>query len=208
MKEYALIGSPGCGSAIIELALTVCKAPYRVENIPFMAAGEGRDRLLALNPTGQVPTLILPDGYPMTESAAMILLLAERFPNGKLAPSPESTERAAYLRWLIYVVASIYSTFTLGDFPERFVEAEEHRKAFRKKIVEHRVQLWDVLEKTAHGPFFLASGRSAIDLYIAVMLYWHPGKKVYDARVPKLSAIANEVAKDEALATILRAHFG
>jgi GST-like protein len=207
MEEYALIGSQGCGSAIVELALAACKTPYRVENLPFLEPGEGRDRLLAINPTGQVPALILPDGYAMTESAAMILLLQERFPNARLAPEPGSPERPAFLRWLVYLVASIYSTFTLGDFPERWVEAEEHRKPFRRKILDHRVKLWDAVEKEAQGPFFLPSGRSAIDFYIAVMLYWHPGKKVYDTRLPKLTAISREVAKDESAAAILRAHF-
>ncbi len=34
----------------------------------------------SLNPLGQVPTLVLPDGRVMTESAAIILHLADQAP--------------------------------------------------------------------------------------------------------------------------------
>jgi glutathione S-transferase len=40
---------------------------------------------LALKPKGRVPTLII-DGTPYTESAAMLMILAERHPDAHFAP--------------------------------------------------------------------------------------------------------------------------
>ena len=44
----------------------------------------------------------------MTESAAIALYLADKYPQAELAPAPNAPERAAYLRWLVYLAANIY----------------------------------------------------------------------------------------------------
>ena len=60
------------------------------------------------DPVGQVPTLLLPDGQVMTESAAMTLHLADLSGRDDLVPGPAAAERAAFLRWLVFLVANIY----------------------------------------------------------------------------------------------------
>ncbi|WP_410293218.1 glutathione S-transferase N-terminal domain-containing protein [Klebsiella pneumoniae] len=54
----------------------------------FDAPGPNRNRILALNPLGQIPVLVLADGQVMTESAAIALHLAETHPGAGLAPPP------------------------------------------------------------------------------------------------------------------------
>ena len=41
-----LIGSPGCGSAIVEMALALLGLPHVLEDLPYREPGPGRDRLL------------------------------------------------------------------------------------------------------------------------------------------------------------------
>ena len=48
----------------------------------------GADFLHRLNPRAEVPALVLPDKSVMTESAAILIYLAERFPRAGLAPPP------------------------------------------------------------------------------------------------------------------------
>ena len=71
MSNYRLIASKSTGSMIVEAALALGRLPYDVEMIPYGEPGPERERLLSLNPLGQVPTLLLPDGHVMTESAAI-----------------------------------------------------------------------------------------------------------------------------------------
>ena len=120
MKTYELIGSAGCGSAIVEMALALANVPYTLEDVPYLKPGPQRDRLLRLNPLGQVPTLVTPDGEVMTESAAMILHLHDVAPQAGLAPLPDQPERARFLNLLIRLVAAIYPTFTYGDNPPQW----------------------------------------------------------------------------------------
>lgn len=205
MGHYQLIASQGCGSAIVEMALELCGISYRVEILPYLEPGPGRDRLLALNPTGQVPVLTLPDGAVMTESAAIILHLADRFPDAALAPPPEDPERPLFLRWLLFLVAQIYPTFNYGDDPARWLgDMAAAADRLRASTDEHRLSLWQVMEDAAAAtPWFIGEHMTAIDIYLAVMRHWRPGPAVFDARFPKLAGAALAVGRDPRLAAVL-----
>ncbi|MES2896831.1 MAG: glutathione S-transferase family protein [Pseudomonadota bacterium] len=56
------------------------------------------DEFLALNPAGQVPTVVLADGRPLAQSNAIILHLAE---GSDLIPS-DAYERARMLEWMFW----------------------------------------------------------------------------------------------------------
>lgn len=115
---YQLIGSKWTGSMIVEAAFALSGIPCEVEQIPYGGGGPDHQRLLGFNPLGQVPTLILPDGKVMTESAAIILHLADLAPQAKLAPAADDPLRPHFLRWLVFLVAALYPTFTYGDDPK------------------------------------------------------------------------------------------
>lgn len=62
-------------------------------------SGETRTpQFLAMNPAGQVPLVILPDGRPLAQSNAIILHLAE---GSDLIPT-DSYERARMLEWMFW----------------------------------------------------------------------------------------------------------
>ncbi|MGL6111955.1 MAG: glutathione S-transferase N-terminal domain-containing protein [Rubrivivax sp.] len=78
MSTYVLYGNPGWGSAIVEAQLAWYDLPFRVEETgDLFASRAARDALRSLNPVSQVPTLVLPNGQVMTESAAITLHLAD-----------------------------------------------------------------------------------------------------------------------------------
>lgn len=83
---YTLFGTQGCGSTIVAAALVLTAFPWGYEEVDYTQDGPERERLFALNPLGQVPTLVLPNDEVMTESAAIILLLHDRAPHAELAP--------------------------------------------------------------------------------------------------------------------------
>jgi GST-like protein len=159
-----------------------------VEN-PFTSAA-ARATLAPFNPLAQLPTLILPDGAVMTESAAITLYLAEVAGSDALVPAPGAAERAAFLRWLVFIVANIYPTFTYADDPARFVHGEAARSGFRARVDAYAERLWQQVEDKAGAPWFLGSRFSALDLYIAVMTKWRPKRAWFAEHTPKVAAIA------------------
>jgi GST-like protein len=200
MSKYHLIASKGTGSMIVEAALALSGLPYEVEEISYGEPGPQRDRLLAFNPLGQVPTLLLPDGRTMTESAAIILHLADEAPHAGLAPAAQDATRPMFLRWLAFIVAAIYPTFTYGDEPARWTGDEASGKHLRQATDEHRKELWFYF--SSHNPckpWVLGDPFSALDLYVAVMNMWRPGPAWFRQETPALAAIAGRVAQLEPL---------
>ena len=153
---YTLFCAKGWGSVIAEAGFVYAGVPYRREEVDPDAGGPGYDRLKALNPLGQFPTLLLPNGHVLTESAAILLHLAEQAPaEVGLAPAPRAANRPEFLRWLVFLVAAIYPTFTYGDFPSRYVEGEAAQAQSRDSTNQLRKDNWLQVERPARAPYFL-----------------------------------------------------
>lgn len=206
---YRLITTAGAGSTLIEAALELARLPYAVEEIDYAAPGPGQDRLRALNPLGQVPILLLPDGSVMTESAAMILHIADRTQEAGLVPPPDDPARPAFLRWLIFLVAGLYPTFAFGDDPSRWVSDKAAQAELGRNTLEHRQKLWRQVEASiAPAPWFLGSRFSALDLYAGIMTRWRPRRPWFAEHCPKVHAIAVAMDGDPRLAKVWRRNFG
>ena len=69
---------------------------------------------------GQIPALVLPDGTLMTETAAMLAHIADRYPEAKLAPPAGSSDSARFLRWLFFLGSNVYPTILRVYYSERY----------------------------------------------------------------------------------------
>lgn len=192
----------GYGSVLAEAALTV--AGVRFEKLEVDMDGP-RSELRAKNPLGQLPTLLLPDGEVMTESLAIVLWASELAPDAGLAPPPGHPLRPKFLRWLTFLVAAVYPTFTFGDDPARFCDRPD---SLREHVVAHRKALWQQVEAAATGPWFLGETWSALDLYLCVMTQWGPGPAWFAEHAPRLTAIAKACRARPELAAVWEANFG
>ena len=191
MADSVLYGTPGWGSALVEAQLDFYCLPYRFETVGnLFTDAAARERLITVNPLAQVPTLVLPDGQVLTESAAITLWLAGNTGRDDLVPATGAPEQAAFLRWLVYLVTNIYPTFTYADDPARFVSTEAARAPFKAAIEAYRERLWSIVEDASGAPWFLGERFSALVLYVCVMHHWSPRGDWFAMHAPKLNAIA------------------
>lgn len=206
---FTLYARNGWGSAIVEAQLAFYGVAHerRVVDSPFTSA-EAREELSRFNRLAQLPTLILPDGQVMTESAAITLYLADATGSAALVPGPAEAGRPAFLRWLVFLVANIYPTFTYGDVPSRFVEVESAHEPFRASLDAYAHRLWSMVEEAAAGPWFLGTRFSALDIYVGVMTQWRPGRDWFGANAPRLAAIAEAVDAEPRFAQVWERNFG
>jgi GST-like protein len=203
--RWRVIGCRGCGSAIAEAALVLAGIPYDREEVDYGKPSPERDRLLAVNPLGQVPTVVLPDGAVMTETLAIALYLDEQVPAAGLLPPPGDPLRREALRWLTFLVAAVYPTFTYGDEPEKWVGDAGPR--LRDATNAHREKLWQQIEGVAGSPWFLGARFSMVDVYVCVMTRWRPRRAWFADHCPKLTAIATALDGDPRLAALWAANF-
>src|SRR4051812_38291897 len=97
-EAYLVYGAQGSGSVAVEAALTLIGAPYRVVELAPFDSEDDAEAMGKVNPMRQVPALVLPGGELMTESAAVLVYLAETYPEAKLSPQAGSPLRPRFLR--------------------------------------------------------------------------------------------------------------
>jgi GST-like protein len=208
MSDYKLFGRPGWGSAIVEAQLSWYGLAFSFEPVgDLFKEPDARLKLEKVNPLAQVPTLVMPpengkEGSVMSESAAITLLLADLTGKDSLVPAAGSPERAKFLRWLVFLVANIYPTFTYADDPARFVSVNTARDPFRAATDAYAQKLWRQVNGEAGAPWFLGERFSALDIYIGVMTRWRPKRGWFELETPRLFAIARRTDQRPELAAV------
>lgn len=141
-EPFIVYGASASGSVPIEATLTLLNLPYRVEEHAPWEGKQEANRLARINPLRQVPALALPTGELMTESAAILIWLADAYPDGRLAPGVTDPARPAFLRWMTFVSAAIYALYWIADDPSRIVEREEDHAAVKARLFERIAHCW------------------------------------------------------------------
>jgi GST-like protein len=204
-----LYARDGWGSVLIEAQLDWYGLEYQREEVgDLLGSVEARAALARINPVAQVPTLQLPGGEVLTESAAITLHLADLTHRTDFVPAPAEPTRAAFLRWLVFLATNVYPTFTYADDPSRFVAVEAARAPFRAAVDDYARRLWRIVETAAGEPWFLGSRFSAIDIYIAVMTRWRPGRDWFKNNAGRLHAIAHALDSEARLTGAWHRNFG
>ena len=182
--------------------------PFTFEPVDdLFKSPEARRRLEKVNPLAQVPTLVMPDGSVMSESAAITLLLADITGKDTLVPSAGAPERAKFLRWLVFLVANIYPTFTYADDPSRFISLTAARDPFRAATDAYAQKLWRQIDGEVGSPWFLGNRFSALDIYLDVMSRWRPKRGWFETETPHLFAIARRTDQVPELAEVWKRNF-
>ena len=165
-NPFVLYGAPGSGATPVHAALTLMGLPVKVVDVAPWQGDRERGRLTAVNPMRQVPVLVLPSGEIMTESAAMLVWLADRYPAAGLAPRIDDPTRGQFLRWMSFVSAAIYSLYWVRDEPARLASSAEAEATILDRTAERIAQCWrDMEAQMPRGPHYLLGDRlSVLDL--------------------------------------------
>lgn len=205
--HYTLYGCRRCGSMLVEAALEEIGAPYDLVDMKYNGPQHRSAEYRRLNPIERVPSLVLPDGTVMTESAAIIIALADRHPKSGLLPPATSSERAKALRWLLYLSNNVYEAIGRQDYPERYVPDKAAAPGVRAQAVEDLKRFWGILEKAlGKGPYALGKRFSALDLYIANVSQWTVKDWIYQ-NCPKITAVIRNTAKRPRTKRVWQHHF-
>jgi GST-like protein len=201
---FVVHGSAGTGSVIVEAALTLLGLPYRLADPNLATDYEGAlDAALAVNPMRQLPALILPSGEVMTESCGILIWLTETYGDGALAPRPGDPARPAFLRWMAFVNSQLYAHFWVRDDASRVVTGGEAQKEVTRKLAERIAYGFGVMEAgTGPGPYVLGEQLTPLDLYVAVISRWVPGRKKLGEIAPRLREASRRVDTDPRLTSL------
>ena len=208
---YTLFGFKGSGSAAVECALEMTGAPYRIVETASWEPGPELDELERVNPLKQIPTLQLPGGEILTESAAILMHLGFAFPQSGLLPD-EPLQRDLALRGLVYIPANCYSMISVIDYPERFTTATDDasRAAVRDGARERLHRHWDIFADLypVDGERFIAGDQpGALDFLAAVVSKWSGTRQHVKQSRPAFSALLERVESHPSVALVFGRHW-
>ncbi|ANK82718.1 MAG: hypothetical protein TEF_19390 [Rhizobiales bacterium NRL2] len=204
MTEYVLHNRRGSGGFAVEAALAMAGADFRLADIDAPVSTPLPDSFRAINPWKQVPVLDLPDDTRMTETAAMLIHIADAFPAAGIAPAPESPDRAQFLRWIAFLATNVYESVLRRVYPERYTDDPSGTGAVASAATRRGMEALRVVEDAIglHG-VLLGEQLSVADVYLAMLHRWVDKRE----ELPRCTALRRSVARDEVVGPVWRRHF-
>lgn len=197
---YELYWSADTGAFAVQAVLEELGQPYRRIVVDTAQGCHLAPGYAQLNPMRQIPTLRLPDRTVITESAAMVLHLCDAHPEGGLLPEPGTSARAAAYRWLFWLATGLYESDLRYYYPERYTADPAAAPAVKQAALERMDRLAalaaDLLEP---GPYALGERFSAVDIYLFMLVLWHPARSGLFERHPALGEHARRVRRRPAI---------
>jgi glutathione S-transferase len=190
---YTLFYSPGAASMAVHQTLIEIGVPHELRRVDLEAGEQKGAAYLALNPSGVVPTLLV-DGQPVYECAALLMLLAERHPDARLAPAAGTPSRPAYLQWMLHFADTLQPAYRQWFYPRDF--APEVSAEAGKELARGRVEAaWARVDAhlAAHGPYVLGDTFGVADIFATMLMRWSRNMPRPATTWPALAALAARV---------------
>jgi len=124
----------------------------------------------AINPKGNVPTIVLTDATVLNENVATLLFLGDSKMEGGLTAPHGTKERLVLHNELAFVATEVHKS--MGAF---FI-VNDNNRAFLTALLDKTM---GYLDKHIAGKTFIANGKlSVADFYLYVLLSWNGYLKV------------------------------
>ena len=170
--SYLLYYAPGAASLAVHWMLIELGVAFRTERLDLEAGDQRSESFLRINPAGRVPALIA-DGRVHTESAALLMLLAERHADAGLAPAAGDPQRGAWLELTVYLANTLSPAMRDWFYADKDgapADADAIQRLARRRIES----AWDRLDAIlGDGRPYLAGDRlTTVDLLATMLMRW------------------------------------
>jgi glutathione S-transferase len=178
--------------------------PFETEILDIRKGAQKSPGYLKINPFGKVPSIV-DDGVAVTESPAICIYLADKYPAAGLAPAPTAPERGEYLRWHF-----IYSGCIEPAFMDAFMKRQSPPTAAGWPPFP---ALLDAVSDALAGKDYLVGNRfSTADVMVGSFLRYsiydfkavpeRPEYRAYVERLKSRPALRRALAEDERFAQV------
>jgi glutathione S-transferase len=146
--------------------------PFETILIDLEAKAQRRADYLSINPSGQIPTLLI-EGKAYTECTALLMLLAERHPDAGLAPVPGDPARAEYIELMIYLANNLLPAFRNWFYVDDYAAREHAIDSLARARLRIESAFTRLEAKLSDGrPYLLGPAVSCVDLLAAMLCRW------------------------------------
>ena len=199
MKLYT---KPGACSTADHIALHWSGQPFDVEVMTRESLKS--PAYLAINPSGSVPTIVDGD-FTLTQNAAILGYIADRYPDARLAGDGSARERGEATRWLSFVNADVHPAFTPLFNATAFHQDEAQHDAIHDAARTRLRNLFERANRQLQERQWLAGFRSFADPYLYITLRWAQAANVDIAGMEHLAAFRQRMEADAGVQAALDA---
>lgn len=154
----------------------------------------------AINPIGLVPTLRTDEGVVLTENAAILQYVADRFPQSGLGTA-DGIDRTRLHQWLCFIGTELHKGLFIPVLDRK---APQETKAY---ALEKNLSRLDYLDNYLKGREFLLDHFTVADAYLVTVINWTmatppidlakwPNVKAYYERLKARPSVAKAIAEE------------
>lgn len=198
--------APRTISLAAHIALEEAGVNYDLHEVDFSQQEQRSEAYLQLNPKGRVPTLETDRGI-ITETAAILLYLAQAFPRAQLAPVNDPFELAKIMEFNTYLASTVHVAHAHRVRGERWVDDEAAIKAMQAKVPQNMSDCFRLIEtQMFQGPWVMGEEYTICDPYLFSISTWLEGDSVDLQEFPQLAEHHRRMRSRPAVERVLPLH--
>ena len=178
------------------LALEHAGAAYEAVAVNFATQAQRSPEFLAINPKGRVPALATERGI-LTEIPALLMYVAQRFPEAGLAPLDDIFALAQMQAFNSYLCSTVHVAHAHRVRGARWADDPQAIEAMKAKVPQNMTDCMLLIEKSMlQGPWVLGERFSVADMYLYTISGWLEADGVDTRLLPRVMAHRERMQAD------------
>lgn len=178
--------APGTCALATHIALEEAGTPYEAVRLDLGAQAQRSPEYLAVNPKGRVPALVTETGT-LTETPALLVFIAQRFPDAALAPLSDPFALAQVQEFNSYLCATVHVAHAHGRRGARWADDPAAIAAMQRKVPATMTECATLIEqKMLKGPWVMGERYTICDPYLFTIGSWLEGDAVDTTGFPRI----------------------
>ena len=187
------------------IALEEAGAEYETVRLDFRSNDQRKPEYLALNPKGRVPALVTDRGV-LTETPAILVFIAQTFPEAHLAPLDDAFALAQVQAFNSYLCSTVHVAHAHRVRGYRWVDADDAAAivAMQKKVPQSVAECFDLIEREMFaGPWVMGTSYTICDPYLFTLARWMEADGVESSHFSKVHDHLRRMSERPAVKRVL-----
>ncbi len=185
-------------SLATHIALEEAGAVYKLHKVDTAGGEQRTAEFLKINPKGRVPALMTDHGV-LTENVALLLFVAQSYPDAKLAPT-DPFRLAKMNAFNGYLASTVHVNHAHKYRGSRWSDDPAAIETMKAKVTETMTGCAALIEaEYLQGPWVMGEQFTVADGYLLIMTQWFEDDNVELSRFPKLTAHRSAMLKRPAV---------
>jgi glutathione S-transferase len=200
LKLYYAAGTCALASHI---ALEEAGAEFETVRVDFHSNAQRKPEYMAINPKGRVPALVTDHGV-LTETPALLVYVAQAFPEARLAPLDDAFALARVQAFNSYLCSTVHVAHSHRMRGYRWADDPGAILEMQRKVPQSVGECFELIERELfEGPWVMGGAYTICDPYLFTLAQFLEGDGVDPACFPKVLEFRNRMAERSAVTRAL-----